>query len=143
MIAQPIKAKSELLADLFRQPASFVQIGPAFPLFLWLIFNNGVFVGTYDQLGKLAGCTSRTARNWAEHLEKQGVVTKEKKGRQAEVKLTTQFLTIATAYDRLSAETENRDPRLEDPEIQAFLRVFEQAKQKKDFLKYERVVSWN
>ncbi len=109
------RSKSELMSDLMAKSETYKMIGAAWCLAMRLLHSSdGKLIGSYAELGRLLGNVSGdSVKNWAKHLDGIGMTTTEIKGRQVVVRLTDEYMRIATAPDKVETTVHVLPPEYE------------------------------
>ena len=135
------KAKTELLKELFQDSKLYEAIGPAWPLYLWLVlFGEGSVLTTYAGIAASLNCSKKTVRNRLAALKRIGVASFQQTGRGLRISLVGPHLTAGKASDRMPTEIMKSDPLLDDPEERLLLDEYRTAKAGKKLFEIRRVV---
>jgi len=112
LLAQGDRSRGELLSYLMSKPETYKQIGAAWRLAMRLLTSeDGTLVGSYRDMARLLGNVSGdSVKNWAKHLVEIGMTTSEQKGHQIALKLTEEYMRIATAPDKVETTVEVLPP---------------------------------
>jgi DNA-binding transcriptional ArsR family regulator len=119
--------KSRLLAELLMKPESYKPIDSAWRLTMWLMLVvNGVTVCGYDEIAVQLDSNKSTVKHWADSLVAKGIVDRKPKGKRVELRLTGDYLRIATATDVIYAERPTAVQQ--SPSTLCFTKILEGAK---------------
>lgn len=114
-------SKTELLANLFRKPEIYEQIGSAWFLYLKLtLIEEGKLTATYDQIGVDMATSGKTIRNWVGRLETAGIVKSVSKGHQVSIELLGEHMEIAQVSNAVIQVVET--PKVEFPKMSSMER---------------------
>jgi len=103
------------------------RVGSAWRLFFnLLVIEEGVMVGTYEQIGGKLGVGANTARNWVNAMESQSLVTKKSQGRAIEIILVEPFLSKSSLPEQIAPVTPFPVPTSDSPRL-ARLRAIDDA----------------
>jgi hypothetical protein len=103
------------------------RIGSAWRLFFnLLVIEEGVIVGTYEQIGEKLGVGANTARNWVNAMESQSLVTKKSQGRAIEIFLVEPFLSKSSLPEQIAPVIPSPVPISDSPRL-ARLRAIDDA----------------
>jgi CTP-dependent riboflavin kinase len=86
-----------------------------------ILGEEGKLIGSFDGIGAALGTSGKTIRNWVDHLESKGVISKTNKGRQVEIQLKGTHLLIATSPDRIE-QAQNIKPDY-SPRTQSLINI--------------------
>ena len=133
-------SKGAMLAELVSDTSTCDAVGTAWRLFFRLLLvERGVIRGTYEAIGGMMGVNQRTVRNWANGLHAAGIVRRESKGREVELRLADRFMAIARMPERETRETVD-DPLASSPRMRALRRTLEAAEEAGSKLEVKVVV---
>jgi hypothetical protein len=95
--------KSGLLAELLSKPETYNRIDSGWRLVMWLMLTmNGAVVESYDLMAQqLGNISAASVKNWALHLEREGILEREQKGKRVSLKLVGDYMKIAAAADEI------------------------------------------
>ena len=105
-------SKADLLADLMKRPETYDKFESAWRLVMWLmVAEKGIAINSYENIAVCLGTTNKsTVRKWADTLVNNGVIERNQKGNQVELRLLGEYMTCATAPSEIHVSSQILPP---------------------------------